>query len=378
MYIAELDRPWTDTPFMFQGFVLSTQQQLDALKKYCSTVVIDVERSPALAPSKPRVAYPERAPVEQEIGPAKIAYTSGRELAREMMSAVRVGRMLDAVQLRSAVSAMTESVLRNPDALLLFSQLRSKGEYTESHALDVAIYMITFGRFLQLEVSQIEFLGYLGLLQDVGKVRLPKELLEKRGRLTIEEFELAKLHVNYSAEILRATPGLPANLARVAALHHERHDGSGYPKGLRGSEIGMIGSIAAIVDTFDALTVKRPYADPVSPSAAISMLYKWRGVFYDAHLVEQFIRCIGIFPVGSLVELNTGEVAVVIAQNLTRRLLPRVMVIRDPQGNPLLPHKLLDLAREPKAKPDEPYRILGALEHGTVPFDADELFLRAK
>jgi cyclic di-GMP phosphodiesterase len=272
---------------------------------------------------------------------------------------------------------MTESVLRNPDALLLFSQLRAKGEYTESHALDVSIYMITFGRFLQLEPGQIEFLGYLGLLQDIGKVRLPRELLEKRGRLTIEEFERAKLHVNYSVEILRATPGLPGDLARIAALHHERHDGSGYPKGLRGPEIGMIGSIAAIVDTFDALTVKRPYADPVSPSAAISMLYKWRGVFFDAHLVEQFIRCIGIFPVGSLVELNTGEVAVVIAQNLTRRLLPRVMVIRDGKGNPVLPHKLLDLAREPKATKDEPYRILGTLEYGAVPFDADELFLKA-
>ena len=378
MYIAELDRPWTDTPFLFQGFVLTTQQQLDALKKYCNTVLVDVERSPALEPARSRVAHAERAPVEQEIVPAKIAYTSARELTSEIMAAVRVGRALDALQLRTAVGAMTESVLRNPDALLLFSQLRAKGEYTESHALDVSIYMLTFGRFLQLEPGQIEFLGYLGLLQDIGKLRLPKELLEKRGRLTIEEFELAKLHVRYSAEILRATPGLPAELARVAALHHERHDGSGYPKGLRGNEIGMIGSIAAIVDTFDALTVKRPYADPVSPSAAISMLYKWRGVFYDAHLVEQFIRCIGIFPVGSLVELNTGEVGVVIAQNVTRRLLPRVMVIRDAEGNPLQPHKLLDLAREPKAKPDEPYRILGTLEQGTVPFDADELFLRAK
>src|SRR6267378_2465094 len=223
MYISELDRPWTDTPFTFQGFVLSTQQQLDALKKYCSTVIIDVERSSSTETPAPRVAYPERAPLEQEIGPAKIAYTGGRELTRDVMSAVRVGRALDAAQLKSAVSAMKESVLRNPDALLLFSQLRSKGEYTESHALDVSIYMITFGRFLQLEPGQIEFLGYLGLLQDVGKVRLPKELLEKRGRLTIEEFELAKLHVNYSVEILRATPGLPGDLARVAALHRERH-----------------------------------------------------------------------------------------------------------------------------------------------------------
>jgi len=376
MYIAELDRPWTDTPFMFQGFVLNTQQQLDALRKYCTTVMVDVERSAAPEPPAPRAHYAERAPVEEEIGPAKTAYTSSRLMMRDVMSSVRIGRTLDAERVKSAVGSMTESVLRNPDALLLFSQIRAKGEYTESHALDVSIYMITFGRFLQLEPGQIEFLGYLGLLQDVGKVRLPKELLEKRGRLTLEEFETAKLHVRYSVEILRATPGLPADLARVAALHHERHDGSGYPKGLRGTEIGMIGSIAAIVDTFDALTVKRPYADPVSPSAAISMLYKWRGVFFDAHLVEQFIRCIGIFPVGSLVELNTGEVGVVIAQNPTKRLLPRVMVIRDAERKPMIPHKLLDLARGPKANKDENYRILGTLEYGAVPFNPDELFMR--
>src|SRR5437660_11561117 len=133
MYISELDRPWTDTPFMFQGFVLTTQQQLDALKKYCSTVIIDVERSPALEPAAPRVAHAERAAVEQEIGPAKIAYSSGRQLTSEVMSAVRVGRALDAVQLKSAVSAMTQRVLRNPDALLLLLQLRSKGEYTDAH-----------------------------------------------------------------------------------------------------------------------------------------------------------------------------------------------------------------------------------------------------
>jgi len=377
MYVAELDRPWTDTPFAFQGFVLSTQLQLDALKKYCQAVMVDSERS--VVPDAPalRVAYPERTPVEQEIRVARTSYTNSRTLMRDVLNAVRVGRTLDPERLKSAVTSMTESVLRNPDALLLFSQLRAKGEYTESHALDVSIYMITFGRFLQLEPGQIEFLGYLGLLQDIGKVRLPKELLEKRGRLTIEEFERAKLHVNYSAEILRATPGLPGDLARIATLHHERHDGSGYPKGLRGNEIGMVGSIAAIVDTFDALTVKRPYAEPVSPSAAISMLYKWRGVFFDANLIEQFIRCIGIFPVGSLVQLNTGEVGVVVAQNLTKRLLPRVMVIRDPQGNPMQPHKMLDLSRAPKATKDEPYRILGTLEYGSIPFDPDELFVKA-
>ena len=377
MFVAELDRPWTDTPFLFQGFVLESQKQLDTLKQYCATVLVDAERSqlPA-APHTGATRYAETASVEQEAGRARALYRNSRTMMRDVLSSARIGRTLDAKQLKSAVTTMTESVLRNPDAMLLLSQLRKKGEYNESHALDVSIYMITFGRFLELEPGQIEFLGYLGLLQDVGKLRLPRELLEKRGRLSAEEFELAKLHVEYSAEILRATPGLPDNLARAATLHHERHDGSGYPGKLRGSEIGNLGSIAAIVDTFDAMTVRRPYADPVSPSAAISMLYKWRGTFFDARLVEQFIRCIGIFPVGSLVHLNSGEIGVVIAQNAARRLQPRVMVIRDAAGNPMQPQKLLDLSRSPKAGANEPYRILGTLEFGSVPFDPDELFMK--
>jgi len=379
MYIAELDRPWTDTPFMFQGFVLSTVQQLEALKKYCATVLVDVERSEPASPAPPplgKVFYPQKASIEEELGPARAAYTGGESLVSEVLSSVRIGRTLDAERVRAAVASLTESVLRNPDAMLLFSQLRQKGEYAVSHALDVSIYMTAFGRFLQLEPGQIEFLGYLGLLQDVGKVRLPKALLEKRGRLNVEEFEQAKLHVNYSVEILRTTPGIPRDLARIAVLHHERHDGSGYPTHLRGQQIGMIGSIAAIVDTFDALTVHRPYADAVAPSAAISMLYKWRGIFFEARLVEQFIRFIGIFPVGSLVELNSGEIAVVISQNLAKRLQPRVMVIRDAQGNPMQPQKLLDLARSPKISPEEPYRILRTLEHGHVPVTSDELFMK--
>ena len=382
MHIAELDRPWTDTPFRFQGFVLSTEQQLEALKKYCKTVFVDPERSELQDAPRPgplplgRTVYAEKATVEQELGPARVAYTSSQLLMNEALSAVRIGRTLDAGRVRAAISSLTESVLRNPDAMLLFSQLREKGEYAVSHSLDVSIYMTAFGRFLQLEQGQIEFLGYLGLLQDIGKVRLPKSLLEKRGRLNVEEFEQAKLHVSYSVEILRATPGIPRDLPRVAVLHHERHDGSGYPNRLRDNQIGMIGSIAAIVDTFDAMTVRRPYADAVAPSAAISNLYKWRGVYFDAQLVEQFIRFIGIFPVGSLVELNSGEIAVVMSQNPTQRLKPRVMVIRDAKGNPMRPQKLLDLSRSPKATSDEPYRVLRTLEQGRVAVTSDELFMK--
>jgi len=382
MYVAELDRPWIETPFRFQGFVLTNEQQLETLRKYCKSVFVDVERSTTLADApRPgmqyfgKTVYTEKASIEQELGPARAAYTGSRSLLHDAFSAVRIGRTLDAERVRGAIHSLTESVLRNPNAVLLFSQLREKGEYAESHSLDVSIYMTAFGRFLQLEQGQIELLGYLGLLQDIGKVRLPKELLEKRGRLTAGEFARAKLHVNYSAEILRTTPGLPPELPRLAMRHHERYDGSGYPNRLRGSEIGMISSIAAIVDTFDAMTVRRPYADPVPPSTAISSLYKWRDVLFDAGLVEQFIRFIGIFPVGSLVELNSGEIGVVISQNAEERLKPRVMVIRDAKGIELRPQKLLDLSRSPKASADEPYRILRTLEQGHVPVSSEQLFL---
>lgn len=371
MYVAELDRPWTDTPFKFQGFVLKSEDELDILRRYCSTVQVDVERGSVEEAHR----YPARASLEQEFAPARKTYATSRELVDEALAAARIGRTLDARQVRGAVQSMTQSVLRNPDALLLFSQLREKGDYTSSHAMDVSIYMTAFGRFLQLEREEIEFLAYLGLLQDIGKMRLPKALLEQRARLTAKELAQVRLHVVYSAEILYATPGLPPGLADAAVLHHERRDGSGYPNGLAGDAIGMTGSIAAIVDTFDAMTVRRPYADPVPPSTAISTLYKARGALFDAGLVEQFIRFLGIFPVGSLVELNSGEIGIVISQNPEQRLKPRVMVFRDAKGNELRPQKLIDLSRPPRALPGEPYRIQRTLERDYAPLPAERLFM---
>ncbi len=394
MYVAELDRPWTDTPFRFQGFVLQTPEQLETLKKYCKSVQVDPDKaeiiarlpdqlvgasgsmkSPVDLSRTGKVKYTEQAPVEQEFPRAVATYVSGEKAIRETIAVLRAGKMLDAQRVSEAVTGLTESVLRNPDAMLLYKQLQQKGDYTQSHALDVSVYMTAFGRFLEMSRDDIGLLSHLGLLQDMGKVRLPNTLIEKRDRLSAEEFEQAKKHIEYSAAILRETPGLPAQLADLALLHHERHDGSGYPKKLRGKEIGLIGSIAAIVDTFDALTARRPYAEPVAPSTALSMLYKWRGTFFDPFLVEQFIRCIGIFPIGSVVELNSGESGIVIAQNLEKRLQPRVMIVRDAAGNPLRPQKLVDLSRGPKVPSGEPYRIKRTLEYGRIPMSADTLFL---
>jgi HD-GYP domain-containing protein (c-di-GMP phosphodiesterase class II) len=387
MYVHELDRPWTDTPFMFQGFVLRNMEQLDALKKYCKLVYVDFDRSELTKDAEKAVlAQPAEfanklppAPkiaVEHELTAAGKAYESTKVTLQDAFAAVRAGKLLEPGRVKAAVTDITESVLRNPDALQLFSRLEEKGEYTLGHALDVAVYMTTFGRFLELDHDEVVILGYLGLLQDIGKLQVPNNLIEKRDRLNTEEFEQAKKHVDYSIDLLEKTPNLPPELPALAALHHERYDGSGYPKGLKGDQIGKVGAIAAIVDTFDALTMKRPYAEPVAPSAALSMLYKWRGAFFDSTLVEQFIRCIGVFPVGSVVELNSGEVGIVFAQNYEKRLQPRVMVIRDAKGNTLRPQKVLDLARGPMATKDEPYRIRRTLEFGRMGVSTKDLFMQ--
>jgi len=389
MYVAELDRPWTDTPFKFQGFVLENQEQIDILQQHCKLVFVDPDRSELLAKlpdstlarsavdlSRTKVAkYAEQAPLEKEFATAVQQHdATAAALNEAVLAPLKAGGTLDARRVNEAVNGLTESVLRNPDAMMLFTQLKAKGDYTQSHALDCSVYMTVFGRFLEMSPEDIALLGHLGLLQDVGKVRVPTALIEKRERLTEDELVELRKHVEYSADILRQTPQLPSALPELALLHHERHDGSGYPRKLKGKEIGLMGSIAGIVDTFAALTARRPYAEALAPSMALSILYKHRGTLLDGYLVEQFIRCIGIFPLGSVVELSNGETGIVIGQNLAKRLQPRVMVVRDAAGNPLKPQRLIDLSREPKTASGEPYRIRKTLEYGRVPVQAEALF----
>jgi HD-GYP domain-containing protein (c-di-GMP phosphodiesterase class II) len=389
MYVAELDRPWTDTPFKFQGFVLENAEQIEILQKHCKVVFVDPDRSEVLAKlpasalaksavdlSRTKIAkYAEQAPIEKEFATAVRQHAaSAAALKDAVLAPLTAGGTLDARRVSEAVNGLTESVLRNPDAMLLFTQLKSKGDYTQSHALDSSVYMTVFGRFLEMSREDIALLGHLGLLQDVGKVRVPTGLIEKRERLTEEELAALRKHIEHSGDILRETSGLPSALPELALLHHERHDGSGYPNKLKGKEIGLIGSIAGIVDTFAALTARRPYAEALAPSTALSILYKHRGTLLDGYLVEQFIRCIGIFPLGSVVELNSGETGIVIAQNLAKRLQPRIMVVRDAAGNELRPQKLVDLSREPKTASGEPYRIRKTLEYGRVPVQPETLF----
>ncbi|MBK9020536.1 MAG: DUF3391 domain-containing protein [Sulfuritalea sp.] len=384
VYVSKLDRPWTETPFVFQGFVLKSDKQLDVLKKYCKHVFIDPEKEERqavgrvtaedLAKVRGTTIYKEVASVEVEMPKAENAFAKTTVVVAELSKAVEIGSSIDSVRSHEAAAQITESVVRNPDAMALLIKLQEKSGETLSRAVGISVMMTIFGRFLQLPQDRIQLLGMLGLLQDVGKLKLPTQLATS-GPTNDAETALYRTHINHSVRILSDTAGLPPELPGLASLHHERFDGTGYPRGLRGDAIALPGLIAGIVDTFDTLTAPKPFGENMSPANALSLIYKERGKQFHPALVEQFIQCIGVFPVGSVVELNSGEVAIVVAQNMVRRMQPRIMVVKDAKGNPMVPYKMLDLMKEPKARPDEPYRILRSLEYNSVKIDPRELFL---
>jgi HD-GYP domain-containing protein (c-di-GMP phosphodiesterase class II) len=384
MYVADLDRPWLGAPFLFQGFPITSAQQVDALKQYCQTVFIDLERDTSddshavhgLTETSllGSVVYAELTSVEKELAVARKIYSAFEESIQTAFDKLRVIAELDLEPLKGPVRSMTRSIERNPDAMMLLFRIKQKSGTEFSRAVDTLIHMIAFGRFLQFPGERLLLLGLAGLLLNVGKVRLPDTILQKKGPLTAAEYALAKTHVMHSVEMIRAAPGLPKGLEDIVIQHHERLDGSGYPQGLRGRQISPDGAIAGLVDCYSALTSVRPYAEQVSPSTALSVLHKLRGTLLNELLVEKFIQCVGIYPVGSAVELNTGETAIVIAQNLTRRLQPRVMVILDAGRKPIRPQVILDLVKEPKATPDESYRIVRTVPRDTLPADLEQFF----
>jgi len=468
MFVADLDRPWIDTPFQLQGFLITDGQQIAELQRICKFVVVDRarstgdefrrpeavakaaapqspgsriassasiqieeaptarddlrkvqaqerEESPAqpvgrlgslleslrgllrrpekglsahppglpsdsqrtslLPPSVPVTIYPDTKTVEEEIAPARVAFDRTSEVLRKLASDVWAGHPVEIARVEEVVDEMVESMVRNPDALMWVARLREQDITTYGHGLQVAVYLVAFGRHLGFPRAELSQLGTIGLLLDIGKIRLPRALLEKQGPLTPEEFESAKGHVAAGLEILSATPNWPVEVLEGIAQHHERMNGGGYPRGLKGEQIGIFGRMAGIGDCFAALTKSRPYAEAVSSYEALRSITGWGGDHFHAPLTEQFVQAIGVFPVGSLVELSTGEVAVVVSHNKVRRLKPRVLLLTSPDKKPSAYPIMVDLLYDPLLGGEEPAFIRRSLPTGAYGLSPRENYL---
>jgi putative nucleotidyltransferase with HDIG domain len=319
--------------------------------------------------------YEEVTTVEQEIETARDVHDKAKDLIENMMEELKKNRMPDVEKVKETVDGMVDSIVRNPDALLWLTKLKTKDSYTYGHSIDVSIYLASFGRHLGLPRDDLNMLGMAGMLQDIGKIRLPQEILEKNQRLTPQELEIVKSHVTESVKILTDTPGVPKQVLNIVANHHERFDGTGYPRKLQGDAIGMYASMAAIVDTFEAMTSERPYSKAMTAQEALRTMHGWKDKTFEKTLVEQFIQCVGIYPVGSLVELNTGDIGIVIAQNRVRRLQPRIMLLMDGLKEKYKTPISLDLLTEPVAYGDVVYQIKKSLPPNSHGIDPREYYL---
>ncbi len=282
----------------------------------------------------------EQVPYGQEIRVARVIKEEAQTVVQNIMQDVRMGRSIESDRVKRVVTNMVDSVLRNQDALVGLTRIKKYDEYTYVHSLDVCIFCVSMARHLSLPREQMIDIGIGGLLHDAGKMRIPPQILKKPERLSAEDWVEVRKHPIYSLEIMEESKGIPEPSKQLALQHHERHNGSGYPFGLKGDSIGLFGQIAGIVDFYDAITADRYYQKAIQPHEAIRQIYERSHTEFNQWVVERFIQCIGIHPFGTLVLLDTEEIGIVCAINPETLLRPKVLVIyrnsKTPYAQPFL------------------------------------------
>ncbi|MDX1452787.1 MAG: HD-GYP domain-containing protein [Oleiphilaceae bacterium] len=423
MRVIRLDRPWLETDFLMQGFVIHTQDEIEDLIRQCEYVYVEaVEKapgktaepatkntstkskrpfderrkepqglfarfrkpplnSPKASTKKPptttkplsnqrplgtqRVAHINKIATEKELTKARVTYTDAKQSVKSIMDGIRIGHTLDINQSRKAVNAIVDSIIRNKDALVWLTKIKQKDEYTAEHSLNVCVLTATFARYLGHSDEEIRQLALCALLHDVGKSKVPDEILNKEGRFTDKEFEIMKQHTTYGRDLLMNIKDADRIAIDVAHSHHERMDGSGYPRGLTAHQIPYYAKVVALADCYDAITSSRCYDGARASMEALDIIYKCRGVQFDEELALEFIKCIGLYPPGAIVELNNGEVGIIISTRDDNKLRPRILIVRD-AAKQLCRERIIDLAKDP-SKQD--IKIVKEVPNGTYSVD---------
>ncbi|WP_297187525.1 HD-GYP domain-containing protein [uncultured Porticoccus sp.] len=374
MYVSCLDRPWSQTPFPIQGLLVKSPKEISALRNYCEYVYIDVTKgsSPVVTIQQPSKVGPRTSPalstrvagMAVETSPIDVkrgVYSRVVPLSEEVQYAekglmqlrghfalavkqIAKGRDFDYQGLKDSVGDMVNSVVRCPDAFTWLLRLRLKDQHSHDHSMRSALWAVQFARFVGMPKEEMSVLCLGTLLKDIGKIKLPNGLLRKRKRTPEEVTEYQKF-VDYGVEMLRSSNVEP-RVVSVVRFHCERHDGSGFPEGLQGGKIPLLARIAGIATTYDAISNPREAEEPVAPSRAVSLLYNLRDKKFQDDLVVQFIQSIGLYPTGTLVELTTGDVGIVVEQHAESRLTPKVAVLDQKKAQASGAYILVDLKDE--------------------------------
>lgn len=373
MYVSKLDRDWLETPFLMQGFVVESLDDIDTVAQYAQYIWVDTVQQTWVAPEEravlgdqphARVTYLNKVSAKEERVASAKAFYEARRLTKTLLDDIRLGGVINSEQAKATVKDCVNSVLRNPDALLWMSRMRTEDEYTSEHCLNVCILAIAFGRHLGLSEPELENLGLCGLLHDVGKMRVPHNILNKPDQLSEKEFKMIKAHTVHGRNLLLSSPGVYHGAIDVAYSHHERVDGNGYPRKLKASGISDFARIIAIVDAYDAMTGDRCYSRAIPSTEALKNIFHDRGSHFDDRLALEFIKCVGLYPPGSLVELVNGYIAIVLETNYRYRHLPRVIVVHDIHKT-LEEELVLNLAEVEQGKLDKGFLVKRAICDGS-------------
>jgi len=363
MFIHDLNCAWMDHPFATNRFRVRNDSQVQEIQSlgipevYIDTGLgLDVADAPTQGEVDSLIARDmeeiaqiplnevRRVALAEEMTRARKLHAEANRVVKGMLRDIRLGRQVEMEQVEPLVEQIVDSIFRNQDALLPLARLKEYDNYTFQHSVSVCALLASFARGLGLDRGTIKEVAIGGLLHDVGKAKVPEDILNKPAKLTEAEFAKMKSHVVQSILLLQNTPRISQIALDVAGQHHERYDGSGYPNKLKGTEITLYGRMGAIVDVYDALTSDRVYHKGMAPTAALGRLLEWSSFHFDPELVRAYVRAVGIYPTGSLVRLESGRLGVVTEQHEDKPMQPKVRVIFHAVHQHYLPPEMLDLA----------------------------------
>jgi len=364
MYIHDLNCGWLDHPFMTNAFHVRDQATVEKIfdlgirELYIDTVKgadvweartqqevnADLDRRLQEIARKQQ-EKPVTAALKDEVARARRLHGEANKIIRNMMDDIRLGQQIEIDRVEPLVEGMVDSIFRNQGALLPLAHLKSHDNYTFEHSVSVCALLVAFGRGMKLSREIIRELALGGLLHDVGKARVPDHILNKPAKLTDDEFARIQGHVAQGVVLLQGAPGISRIVLEVVGQHHERFDGTGYPRKLDGEKISLYGQMAAIVDVYDAISSDRVYHKGMSPTQALKKLLEWSSHHFDPKLVQTFIRAIGIYPAGTLVQLDSKRLGVVIEQNEGSLLEPVVRIFYHAGQKHYITPEIVDLAK---------------------------------
>lgn len=399
MYVCELDRPWTETSFLLQGILIESPQDISQVQEFSQFVYIDSEKShesvqanlknlsargdnsqpfhPHLQtiskteeeeqPLHPHLkkfseeekkedkssfsvadesnaADLEQSDLQKELKVARKVHARTRIFIDRALEDVRLGQAVNTDEAKQLVGEVANSITRSSHAMMWLTNMKERDEYTSIHSMNVCIMAVSFGRSIGMSKPELEIIGLGGLLHDLGKMLVPLDILNKPSKLTVEEFNVMKTHPMEGYKMLVEQGNLPPEVLDIVKHHHERRNGKGYPSQLAGDDISNMTRMVAIVDVYDAITSDRCYHDAISPYDALKNMYEWINEDFDKTIIEQFIKCLGIYPIGCAVELNLGHVGIVVSASEKSKLRPIVMLVVNSKGDKFPKPKLINLA----------------------------------